>query len=92
MNGELILTDQELAMILSQELDNSNIVPNIESGSDNNTITYEMILTDEQIAGVVKSYLTRRNVELNISDVVFSEKAADQNKFTFTEEGEAIDG
>lgn len=84
MNGELILTDQEIARIVASELSAEDIITsNIQEGQEGNIIAYEMVLDDEQIAEVVKSYLKSRNFELEINNVVFVEKIADANKFTF---------
>ncbi len=83
MNGELILTDKEVARIITSEIGTENITSSIESGQDGNTINYEIVLADEKIADAVKSYLERRNTELEIGEVVLVEKVTDANKFTF---------
>lgn len=80
MNGELILTDKELARIITVEIGIDGITTTqlIE-----NSIVYEIGISDEEIEIALKSYLERRNTELEINNVVFVEKIADANKFTF---------
>jgi hypothetical protein len=83
MNGELILTDKELARIITVEIGIDGITTTqlMENG-----IAYEIEISDEEIAIALKSYLGRRNTELEINTIELAEKIADANRFTFTEE------
>ncbi len=80
MNGELILTDKEIARIITVEIGVDGITTTQLVG---NGIVYEIGISDEEIAIALKSYLGRRNTELEIGDVVLLEKVTDANKFTF---------